>query len=547
MIQRIVAWVMILFALFFAITEEVHIKEEAVAIQTVLKYLVFDVDSGVAFSQKPSQSPDIFKDFSIWERGLGSLILTLIAIGMLRIGWNKTPKEITEGATLGALVLYDDKEATHQNQRYRINDRGRPYIVFGLICASGFLGGLVLWSVLAPIESAAVAPGTVKVESNRLVVNHPEGGTIDKLLVQEGTSVIEGQPLIHLDTSEVATKLDVLKRRRDRLLLIRARLIAEQAGYKSVEFPAEIIRRTESDADLKEILGYQRALFKANLAAFNAEEKVRERQIEQFERQIEGFEAELSSKKAQLEIIKEELTDLEGLFQKGLAPQRRVLALRRERVKFEGELGSIKARIAEANSRIVQSALGILKLEREKQQRISESLKSVSGEYFELLPKIDALEEKLDRRVLKSPTDGVVFGLTKFTVGGVIGPGEKVLEIVPKSSNLVVEIEIDPNDRDAVRPGMMVDIRLTPYASEQLEPIQGRLRSISADIMEDERTAEQFYVGRVELPQAELRSSDITLSPGMPTQAMIPLGARSAVAYLFDPLTRTLERSMREQ
>lgn len=547
MVQRLVGLISLLLALSFCVIERIYVAGAMYVFETALGSFGLTPPFNLAILERTPEAATLIKTVSVWERSVAGVALALLALGMFRMGAEKTPKHLTATPSGGALVLYDDDEAMHQKERYRVNDRGRPFIVFGLTIVAIFLGGLVAWSVLAPIESAAVASGVVKVESNRLVVDHPDGGTIEKLLVREGDYVNDGQPIIYLDTNEVAAELDVLERRRDRLLLIRARLIAEQANKSAVQFPADIISRAQQDADLAEIITYQRALFDANRAAFEAERQVRGRQIKQFGQQADGFEAELQSTRDQLEIIEEERADLEALFEKGLTPQTRVLALRRERVKLKGQIGSLQAKIAQVNTAIAQSELELLKLEREKQQRISDRLKSVAGEYFELIPRINQLENKLSRHVLRAPAAGIVFGLTKFTIGGVIRPGEKVLEIVPEQSDLVIEIRIDPRDRESVHSGMKADVRITPYESKQLEPIPGTLRSISADIKEDERTAERFYTGQVELSQADMRARDVTLSPGMPAQAMIPLGSRSTLAYLVEPLTRTFERSMREE
>jgi len=485
------------------------------------------------------------KTVSVREKAIGILALTFLIALLLRPGRQVNASGVPEPPA--AVESAQGDTALSVQSGTRVVDRGRPFIILGLTCIGIFLGGLATWGVMAPLESAAVAQGVVKVEMNRLVVDHPDGGTIGELLVREGTFVHKDQPVIRLDTSEIVSELEVLKRRRDRLILIRSRLIAEQANESKLIFPVDIADRAKHDRDLGEVLTYQTALFEANKAARVAEKRVRKRQIRQIELQTDGLRAELASTKKQLEIIKEEQDDLENLFQRGLTPQTRVLALRRENVKLHGKIGSLTSSIAQAQAAIARVELEMIELEKERQQSISDQLKSVAGSYFELIPQIRGLEHKLARHVLRAPASGVVFGLSKFTIGGVIGAGEKVLEIVPERSKLVVEIRIDPRDREVVQPGMRADVRLLPYESRNLKPIRGKLIHISADATEDERTSKRFYTGRVELSGEDLAAANITLWPGMPAQVMVPLGSRSALAYLADPITRYLERAMREE
>ncbi len=483
-------------------------------------------------------------DTGATERWLAAIALAAGSGVLIGLNGRKVSPFITEEAGQ-EVAVYDPLLAGLP--RRRITDRGRPSIVFGLSVIGVFFGGMMLWSAVAPVESAAVAPARVRVETNRRILDHPDGGTVASLAVKEGDKVSRGQVLLSLDRTEAEAELAVLSRRRDALLTLQARLLAEQGQSNRVVYPEDLIERARQDDQLRQMVDGQDALFDAANKAFRGEMEVGERRILQLQERVDGLEAQLDSVRSQLQIIAEERADLEGLLAKGLTPQTRVLSLRREEARLKGSVGSLIADVAQTKTRIGETRLSIIQLARNRLAETSERLRETFVELLELEPRIGALRTRLARADLKAPENGVVFGLTKFTVGGVVRPGEPILEIVPKGSDLVVEAQIKPVDRDVITVGMAARVRLTAFSVRQNEPVEGELIRVSADTKIDETTRESFYTGIIRISEDALAAQGLELEPGMPAEVVIPLAARTPLQYLLEPLARNWEFALREE
>lgn len=429
----------------------------------------------------------------------------------------------------------------------RVNDSGMRPIMLGVTVCGIFFGALIMWSALAPVDSAAVAQAQVRVESNRLTLDHPEGGTIAELSVKEGDLVKAGELLMRLDTTDQASRLEVLRRRSDALLTLRARLHAERTNSDRILYPEELTRRSLTDQELAGMIDTQDTLFDASQQAFNGEIEIRRQRIDQLKERITGLEAQMASVRKQLTIVAEERTDLEALLKKGLTPQGPVLALRREEARLEGATGEMTASIAQTKAQIGETELAILQLTRNRLAESSETLRTSLTELLELRPQISALEKTLARSELRAPAEGEVFGLTKFTEGGVIRAGEPILYIVPDNTELIVEARISTIDRDVVQAGMPARVRFTAFSVRDVEPIEGVVRRVSADALTDETTRESFYASVVEISEDKLAEHDLVLQPGMPAEVIIPLTTRTPLQYLIEPLIRSWETAMREE
>ncbi|MCI4661526.1 MAG: HlyD family type I secretion periplasmic adaptor subunit [Neomegalonema sp.] len=426
-------------------------------------------------------------------------------------------------------------------------ESARGAILIGLLVCLLFFGGLTAWSLLAPLDSAAVAPGKVRVETNRMVLDHPDGGTIAALHVREGDHVTAGDVLLRLDTTRVQAQLSMLERRQDALTTLRARLQAEAAGAPRVDYPEDLRARAVDDAELTQMIATQNSLFNAAQEAFDGEIEISQQKIDQLEDRVDGLTAQLQSLKTQKDLIAEERADLEILLAKGLTPQTRVLALRREEARMEGQIGELQASLAETRAQIGETRLSTLQLSRNRLATTSETLRSSLSELLEIAPQIEALRSQLARRELKAPASGIVFGLTKFTTGGVIQSGEPILSIVPAQSPLVVEAQISLVDRDVVRAGMPARIRFTSFNFRTSEPVPATVLRVSADAVSDESNGTSYYTAVLEVAPEALAAQNLTLEPGMPAEAIIPLGARTPVQYLLEPLLRNWEKALREE
>ncbi len=479
------------------------------------------------------------------ERLVMVVALGIFGLFVLALSGRRISRTLAE--TPGGEIAPYDPLIAELAPRQRMSDRGRGPIVFGLVVCGAFFGTLVFWSALSKIESAAVAQATVRVENNRLTLDHPDGGTIAELLVREGEEVRAGQILMRLDATALSADLEVATRRQQSLQALQARLAAEQDGSTAIRYPAALVALRQRDPEVATLLDAQNTIFSASKKAFQNDIAVRRRSIAAFQEQIAGLQAQLTATQTQVEIINQELADLEKLFAKKLTPQSRVLAMRRERARLKGAAGSLRAQIAQSRTRIGQTEISIIQLQQERVATRSNQFRETFAEIMALLPKISAVRTKLSRTIMRAPADGEVFGLTKFTIGGVVKPGEAVLEIVPKQSELIVEAKINLVDRDVLRPGMPARVRFTAFGTRDVEPIEGQIARISGDAVQDDASNETYYKSVVKIGPELLVQHGITLQPGMPAEVIVPLTARTPLQYLLEPLIRNWERALREE
>ncbi len=429
----------------------------------------------------------------------------------------------------------------------RVSDSARGTIIAGMSILAVFFGGFGTWAALAPLDSAVIAPGVVKVEGNRKTVKHLDGGIVKELLVKEGDRVEKGQLLIRLDETDARARIDIFSGQYDSLKALESRLLAERDGLDTIRFPDFLLDRAGDD-NVFEMLAGQINVFETRRASLAGQIAVLQQRIAQLRTQIGGFQAQKRSQERQLELIREELAGTRELHEKGYAPKTRVLALERKAASIEGESGELIADIARTRQAIGEAKLQIAQLQKERLAEATTELRDVQTRLGEVEPRLRWAEETLSRTELAAPEAGYVLGLTAFTVGGVIASGERVLDIVPADSALIIEARIQPSDIDDVYAGMPAEVQLTAYKRRVVPTVDGVLTWVSADRLTDDRSGEAYYVAYVEIdPESLAEVGEIRLYPGMPAQVMIATGARTALDYLIGPLTSSFDRAFREQ
>lgn len=429
----------------------------------------------------------------------------------------------------------------------RVSDSARGTIVAGMLILALFFGGFGTWAALAPLDSAVIALGVVKVEGNRKTVKHLDGGIVKELWVKEGDWVEKGQVLVRLDDSDARAKVDIFSGQYDSLKALESRLLAERDGLDTIRFPDFLLDRG-GDANVVEILAGQINVFETRRASLAGQIAVLQQRIAQLQTQISGFKAQKRSQDRQLELIREELAGTRQMYEKGWSPKTRVLALERKAASLEGESGELIADIARVRQAIGEAKLQIAQLQKERLAEATRELRDVQTRLGEVEPRLRWAEETLSRTELAAPEAGYVLGLTAFTVGGVIASGERVLDIVPADSVLIIEARIQPSDIDDVYAGMSAEVQLTAYKRRVVPTVDGVLTWVSADRLTDDRSGEAYYVAYVEIdPESLAEAGEIRLYPGMPAQVMIATGARTALDYLLGPLTSGFDRAFREQ
>lgn len=434
----------------------------------------------------------------------------------------------------------------------RFNDSSGPAVRIGAIIAGLFFVGVLGWSAFIPLDAGALATGTVAVSGNRQAVQHREGGILTRLDVVEGQTVRKGQPLAEVSASEVVASERSLSGEVIALLALRARLLAERDGRNQVPEPEEYKNLSPEDQLLaNDALQGQRLLFNARQNSVASERGVLQQRIGQNSEQIVGVRSQITSNRRQQELIRQELEGLRSLIDRGFVSINRVRAIERNAAQLEGDFGSYQADIARTQQAAGETRMQILSLERQMAEGVATELRQTQIRLAELQPKLIAAREQLRRSIVRAPAAGRIVGLAVFTVGGVISPGEKMMEIVPQDRALVVDGKVSPTDADDLYIGMETQVRFAALQQRNLPILMGKISKVSADGFEDPRTGERYFQIEVIVPPAEIAKirqirGDSGLRAGLPAEVMIPLRKRTALSYLTEPLTQTLWRAGRE-
>lgn len=427
------------------------------------------------------------------------------------------------------------------------NDIGNRRVIFvGTIIVFLFFGLFGAWTVLAPLDSAAIASGSVSVENSRRVVQHLEGGIVEQILVRDGDEVKEGQVLIRLAGTQPQAQLELLRGQKIAALARAARLRAERDGNDGVTFPDELTAQ-EADPRVQETMLGQLNIFEARRNAIEGQRQILGQRVAQFQEEIVGLQAQIRSADDQLGLIESELADLQGLFDKGLTPKSRLLALQRRRAEIQGSRGQNVAAIARAKQNIAEAEIRILELRTEQVNEVVAELREVETQLLDLQERLRAAEDVQLRTEVLSPSNGTVVDMQVHTAGAVIAPGQRVLDVVPEGEKLVIEARVSPTDVDVVRAGLPAQIRLVAFNQRIVPTVEGTVTWVSADRITNQQTGESFYTAQISLDDmSDPRLQGLKLLPGMPAEVLIRTGERTLLQYLLNPVRQSFTRSLTE-
>jgi epimerase transport system membrane fusion protein len=429
----------------------------------------------------------------------------------------------------------------------RPSDSATGAVRTGWIIIVLFFGGFGFWAATAPLNAAVVGEAVVKVEGNRKSVQHIDGGTVKEILVREGDEVKATDVVMVLDDTQIRAEVDVLRQQLVQLKATEARLRAEFAGADEVEFPAELVLDS-ADAVTASAIIDQRQEFDSRRQAMAGRETVLQQRVSQYSEQIAGLEAQAAPMAVQLKSISEERTSLEDLLAKGLTTRTRVLELQRRESEFIGRKAELDANISRSREAIAEVHQQIAQLRKDQSEEVTAQLRETRARLLDVTPRLRAAEVALERTAVRTPYAGKVVDLAVHSVGAVIGRGERLLDVVPENSLLVVEAKVRVEDIADIAPGMLAEVHFTSYKQRVTPLIHGLISEISADRLTDERTQIPYYLALVDVDAAELAASpEIQLYPGMPATVMITTKERTALDYFVGPLAASLDRAFREQ
>lgn len=424
----------------------------------------------------------------------------------------------------------------------------RKPLIIGLIGLVLLVGGFGTWATFTQISGAIIAPGRIEVDQNRQVVQHPDGGVVSAIEVKEGDKVSIGQVLIRLDPTDLQSELSIIENQLAELMARRGRLEAERDGRDTLKFDPLLIEISAQNSDAADLMTGQKSLFEAREQTVAAEIDQLDKRRGQISNQIDGIEAQQVALARQLELIEMELTDQQSLLDRGLAQATRVLGLQREQARLSGTMGDLAAQKAEAEGRITEIEISILKLGTDRREEAITTLRDLQFRELELREQRRALIEQMGRLDIPAPVSGVVYNLQVFAQRSVIRPADPVLFIVPQDRPLVINARVDSIHVDKLFVGQEVTLRFSALDQRTTPELFGRVTQISADAFEDEATRASYYRAEIVLSEGEQARlpEGSTLIPGMPVEAFIRTADRTPLAYLVKPFTDYLAKAFRE-
>ena len=423
----------------------------------------------------------------------------------------------------------------------------KPMIV-GVLGLLLLVGGFGTWAAMTQISGAVIASGQIEVDQNRQVVQHPDGGVVEEILVEEGNAVDAGTVLIRLDPNELQSELAIVESQLFELMARRGRLEAERDERETITFAPLLLETAESRPDVRNLKDGQRRLFEARRASIAQAIEQLQKQQEQIADQITGITAQQGSMDQQLALIERELTDQQSLFDRGLAQVSRVLSLQREAARMSGTVGELAANEAQARGRITEIDIEILNLQSRRREEAITQLRDIQSRELELHERRRALLERMSRLDVTAPVAGIVYDLRVFARRSVIRPADPVLYIIPQDRPLVINARVEPIDIDKLSIGQDVTLRFSALDQRATPELTGSVKLISADAFEDEATRQSYYRAEIVLGEGEQAKlpEDATLLPGMPVEAFIRTEDRTPIAYLVKPLTDYFTKAFRE-
>lgn len=424
--------------------------------------------------------------------------------------------------------------------------RARRDIGLGAFVTIAFCVGFGLWAWLAPLATATLASGMLIVEGNRRTLQHLEGGIVREFLVRDGDEVREGDVLIRLDDTQTASTTQALRGIVDGFRALDARLTAERLNADRIDFPADLLARRGEPA-VAEILAGQEAIFVSRRVSLEGQASILTQRVEQLRAEIRSYLAQMRAQEEQLVFIRAEIDDVRGLVDKGLERRPRLLALQRNAAQLVGTRDQQQGLVARAEQQIGEAELQLLQLRNQRLTEVTTEQRDLRSRLAETQERLRAASDVQQRREVVAPFGGTVTNLRIHTIGGVVRPGDPLLDLVPKEEGLVAEVRILPQDVQHVAAGMKAEVRLTALKQRLVPMVHGEVIYVAADVDLDPRSLASYYRARVRIDADQYGIlHGVTLAPGMPADVMVRGSDRNFFSYFTQPIRESFNRAFRE-
>jgi HlyD family secretion protein len=423
------------------------------------------------------------------------------------------------------------------------------YLLAGIILAALLTFGIGGWAATTELSSAVIAQGSLVVDSSVKKVQHPSGGVVSELRVRNGDRVRAGDILLRLDETQTRAAASIITKNVDELLAREARLETERDNAREITFPPTLLDPArQTDADAARAIAAERSLFNLRRQAREGQKSQLKERSAQLQEEIKGYSGQLEAKKKEVEFIQKELEGVRTLWEKRLVPISRITALERDGARIEGERSQLTGLIAQSKGKIAEIELQVIQIDQDLRSEVGKDLVEVRSKLSELAERKTAAVDQLKRIDVRAPQSGVIHQLAVHTVGGVIAPGEQIMLVVPDADTLTVEVRIAPQEIDHIYPGQAAILKFSAFNQHTTPEITGEVNVVSADLSQDQRTGNNYYTARVGLKADELkRLGGVKLIPGMPVDAYIQMGGRTALSYLMKPLRDQASKAFKEK
>jgi protease secretion system membrane fusion protein len=412
------------------------------------------------------------------------------------------------------------------------------------------LGGtalLLVWAGFAPLDEGVPTQGLVSLDTKRKTVQHLQGGMVREVLVREGDRVQAEQVLMRLEPATVRANQETVRQHYWSLRAAESRLEAEQRSLPRIQWHADLQSALQEPA-VQPHLQVQTQLFESRKSSFDANQAGLRANLAGLLAQREGGARMLIQRQRQLALFNEELGNIQELVKEGYAPRNRALELQRNLADTSSTIADL-----ESNDQKIQRSIDEMKQRLEQgrasfQAEVAAQLAEVRRDVQSDAEKLRAVSQDMEHIDIRSPASGQVVGLSVQTVGGVISPGQRLMDIVPEGAPLVVEARIPPHIVDRVKPGLQADVRFSAFAHSPQLTVAGTVQSVSQDVLVDPDTRQSYFLARIQLtPEGLAVLGSRTMQAGMSAEVVIRTGERTVLQYLLHPLVRRLAQSMKEE
>ena len=409
------------------------------------------------------------------------------------------------------------------------------------------LGGFLLWAGLAPLDEGVPTHGMVTIDTKSKAVQHLSGGIVKAVLVREGDLVKQEQTLIELDEGVAKANHESVRQRYLGLRAMQGRLLAEQSGQTTIAFHPDLLA-AKSDPLMAAQMVTQQDLLRARRAALAAELGAVDENIRGLTSTVEMSVSITQSRKTQLRLLEQELSQTRPLVADGYVPRNRLLELERTQADLQAALFDLNGQTVRARQSIAELTQRKLARQQEYRKEVETQMAEVSREVQADAQKMVAVADDLSRTLIKAPADGQVVGLVVHSAGAVVQPAQKLMMVVPAGAPLMLETRVEPHLIDKVRPGLVTDVRFSSFSHSPQLVVEGRVDSVSQDLLVDQATGAGYYLARVGITENGMKSlGKRQMQPGMPAEVIIKTGERSLLTYLLNPLTKRLAASLKEE